>query len=39
MKKVWVAVLTFSLAFFMVVSFRVLAYILATIVGGNVTVG
>jgi hypothetical protein len=38
MKKVWIAALLFSQGFFIVVSVRVLAAILATVIGGNVTV-
>jgi hypothetical protein len=39
MKKVWIVALLFSQGFFIVVSVRVLASVLATIIGGNVTVG
>jgi hypothetical protein len=38
MKKVWIAALLFSQGFFIVVSVRVLALVLATIIGGPVKV-
>jgi hypothetical protein len=39
LKKVWIAALLFSQVFFIVVSVRVLASVLATIIGGQVKVG
>lgn len=38
LKRVWMLVLSFSLGFWIVVSVRVLASVLATIIGGDVTV-
>lgn len=39
MKRIWVVVLSFFLGVGMIASVKVLATILATIVGGTVTVG